>query len=250
MKVTSNLSFLLGISSMAMPGGDARANGFGINRSAATKRSIEHRKAFDAAVVHHNKRRSLETKEECEDFFKEKLGDVGCTCTENGDDATDECYDDIINLCTLCDTLEDEITCQVPDLEASATASSVDVVAECYTYTSGKFDNTICSLDNTAVDTCSITIDGTECKSCAVVACSDEEDDTLYDFDCSNIIGGETWNLCTDDIPETSRFIAYGDNDRFSDFDCIPGSRSGSGAFALSFHAFSVVGLIVVATFW
>jgi hypothetical protein len=67
-------------------------------------------------------------------------------------------------------------------------------------------------------NTCAITIDGEECSSCTVIACGD---DTDYEFDCSNIIG-ETWNLClcTSDFPETSRFLAGGNNERFTQLDC------------------------------
>jgi hypothetical protein len=268
MKVTSNLSFLLCISSVAMPVIDARANGFGLNkRSAVTKRSIEHRKAFDAAVVH-QEHRSLQTaKEQCEAIYKEILGDVGCMCTADGEEPTEQCLDEIITFCTICDTLEGERTCYVADFEATAAVSSGDVEAECY-YTSGKFDNTICMIDSLVDDSCTVTIDGTACSSCTVVACSNEEDDMNVDVDCSNVIDGETWNLCTDDIPETSRFLAFGNNDRFvTDLECSPAQSPTtavpvsspttsptksptSGAFALSFHALSVVGLVVVTTFW
>jgi hypothetical protein len=65
-----------------------------------------------------------------------------------------------------------------------------------------------------------------------------------FDVDCSNAIEGEKRNYCTDDIPEFSRFLAFSNSDRFDDFEC-----GGSGGFALSFHALSVVSLIVVATF-
>jgi hypothetical protein len=90
----------------------------------------------------------------------------------------------------------------------------------------------------------------------------DCDGDTDYDIDCSNIIAGETWNLCTDTIPETSRFLAAGNNDRFEDPDCseagggkgalaLPtGGGNDSGGKALSFHVLSVVSLIAVAAFW
>jgi hypothetical protein len=190
-------------------------------------------------------------KEQCETQYEEDLGVEGCTCTEDGE-PTDECYDEIINLCTFCDTLEGERTCLVEDSDASEAAESTDEVeAECVTYTSGLFAITICAIDNTADDTCTITIDGTECSSCELISCSDS-DGYPYDLDCSNVIAGETWNVCTDDIPETSPFLAFGNNDRFlfDDVECDTIASPPSGAFALSFHALSMVGLIVVATFW
>jgi hypothetical protein len=254
---------------VVVPVVDAQANGFDLNkRSAVMERSIEHWKAFGVAV--HQERRSLQTaKDECQVFFGDLVGDVGCTCKDDGSDATEECYE-ILAFCAICDTLEGERACFAVDYELSDTASSDDVDAECSTYTSGKFDNTICTIENLVDDTCTITIDGTECNSCVVVACtSDEEDDTTYDLDCSNVIDGETWNLCTDDIPETSLFLVYGENnDRFEDeLDCSaistgsptsvpvpspasPSKSPTSGAFAMSFHALSVVGLIVATTVW
>jgi hypothetical protein len=61
--------------------------------------------------------------------------------------------------------------------------------------------------------------------------------------------------LCTDDIPETSRFLATANNKRFIQEECSTttlrpaSSPTVSGAFALPFHCLSVLGLIVVATF-
>jgi hypothetical protein len=77
-------------------------------------------------------------------------------------------------------------------------------------------------------------------------------------------------NLCTDDIPDTSLFIAAGNNDRFGKFTCAngggfdsgnPGDESlggtdsedggdTSGGVAASSHVLSFVGIIVVTTFW
>jgi hypothetical protein len=135
----------------------------------------------------------------------------GCMCNADGEEPTDECYE-FLSYCTACDTLEGERTCLGIDLEAEIATGDVD--AECETYTSGLFDNTICIIEDDD-GTCTITIDGTECTSCALASCGDDDDN--YDLDCSNVIAGEKWNLCTDDIPETSRFLAFGNNDRFED---------------------------------
>jgi hypothetical protein len=245
MKVTSNLSFLVCISSVVMPAIDARASGFSYKRSTATKRSIK-----DQEVS-----RTLQTDDElalqlCETFLEILLGpNSGCTCAEDGE-LTSDC-EDFLSQCDICDTIQGERTCLAFAEEESTAASTSDIVADCFAYESGPFANTICTLDNFVESTCTITIDGKECNSCAIVACSATDGtgvfEDSYDFDCSNVIEGETWNLCTADIPETSRFLAIGNNDLFTDLDC---SSRESGGFALSFHGLSVlVSLIVVASF-
>jgi hypothetical protein len=103
--------------------------------------------------------------------------------------------------------------------------SSADVEAKCYTYESGPFVGTTnCAIDNFTDGTCTITIGGAEFNSCTFISC-DATDSTgvygeNYDIDCSNITEGETWNLCTDDLPETSQFLANGNNDRFNYVFC------------------------------
>jgi hypothetical protein len=71
--------------------------------------------------------------------------------------------------------------------------------------------------------------------------------DESYDIDCSNVIEGETWNLCIDDLPDTSPFLASGNNDLFTALYCGSGESGGS---PLSFHGLSVlVSVVAVATF-
>ena len=77
--------------------------------------------------------------------------------SEGGDD-DDNC---------VCDTIQGERTCIEIDEEESNAASSGDDFAFCYTYISGVFDNTICEIFGLLADTCTVTIDGTECNSCA-----------------------------------------------------------------------------------
>jgi hypothetical protein len=299
MKVTSNLSFLLCITSVVMPVVDARANSFGLNkRSAALKSRTT--KAYDFAA--HQQRRGLqgdddgfdfETKEVCEAALV-LLGTNPCTCDDQGvvlisvpecanfidslpdDDSflgdddevcesllavflgtpnsgcncddeaepTAECLE-FISSCNQCDTLQGVETCRSNDLEVSANG-----IKDCTTYESGAFDNTICFLDNFD-DTCTITIDGTECNSCEPIECDGAENLAFgFDLDCSNVVDGETWNLCTADLPETSRFLAFGNNDRpITLSGCDVPAVDASGGFAPSLHALSVVGLVVVATF-
>jgi hypothetical protein len=202
----------------------------------------------------------------CEDFL-EALGPNPCTCDDQGevDTSTAECSEFVAS-CNICDTLQGEETCFTFEEEVSNDGSSDEVETFCYTYISGVFDNTICEIENFTADTCTITIDGTECNSCATLPFCDGDG---YDIDCSNVIEGEKYNTCTDDIPETSRFLATANNDRFvDDIECgvtVPSTTSSpitvtqsptsspttvSGAFALSFHAVSAVGLMVFATFW
>jgi hypothetical protein len=185
----------------------------------------------------------------CEAFLALFVGpDSGCTCTE--EEPSTECID-YLATCNFCDTLQGEDAC----ISISLTEDTSSVLSGCITFESGPFDNVICETENFIDNTCTITIDGTECSSCTVIDC---DGDTDYDIDCSNIIAGETWNLCTDTIPETSRFLAAGNNDRFEDPDCSEaggkgnswGPGPGSGGKALSFHALSVVSLIAVAAFW
>jgi hypothetical protein len=160
-----------------------------------------------------------------------------------------------------------------------AVDAGADSFVQCFTYESGPFaDSTICEIENYNDNTCTISIDGVECDSCAVITCNSVggfDRYTDFDLDCSNIIQGETWNLCTDDIPETSLFIVAGINDLFTELTCGDDDSSGdnfqdiidanpggdgsegsdprggdSGGVAQSFHALSMVGLVVaVAAF-
>jgi hypothetical protein len=257
MKVTANLSFLLCIGSVVMPAIDARANGFGLKRSAATKRSIEqrqevfdfaahqesrrdlkspatkrfikHRKAFDvdvAVAVHpHMQRQSLRTDGDmenvvldlCEAYLSILVGpDSGCTCD---DEFTSECDTYLNENCKLCGTLQGEEACILFDPAETAAVNATDGYVGCLSYESGPFvGTTICEIENVTSNTCVITLDGEECSSCTVIACGD---DTDYEFDCSNIVKDEKWNLCTSDIPETSRwFLAGANNDHLTQLDC------------------------------
>jgi hypothetical protein len=275
MRITPNLSFFLCISSVAIPVTDARANGFDRKRSAATKRSIEHQrqKVFDFAaqqesrrelkapvtessVSVHQQRRRLQADWEqgdgalklCEAFIEALIGpNSGCKCDEEGD-PTSECQE-YLSECNVCDTIQGQRTCLVFAAEETSAAISEENDADCYSYNLGPFDNTICTIDNVVENTCTVTIDGEECNSCAIVACGATDGEGVlsgsYDFDCSNVMKGETWNLCTDNIPETSPFLASGNNNRYLDLEC------GSGGFATSLHTISVlISLIAVAAFW
>jgi hypothetical protein len=275
MKVTPSLFFLLCISSVAIPATGARASGFDRKRSAATKHSIERQrqKVFDFAArqeLHHDlkspvtetpsnvhqQRRGLQADWEqgdgalklCEAFIEALIGpNSGCMCDEDGD-PTSDCRE-YLSECNVCDTIQSQRSCLVFAAQETKAAISEDVEADCYSYNRGPFDNTICMIDNIVESTCTVTIDGAECKSCEIVVCKSTDGTGIlsesYDFDCSNVMEGETWNLCTANIPETSPFLASGNNNRYVDLEC------GSGGLALSSHVFSVlVSLVVVATFW
>lgn len=277
MRITANLSLLLCISSVSIPVTDARASGFDRKRSAATKRSLERQrqKVFDFAAqqeshrqlkasvtessfnVHQQQRRLQADWEEgdgalklCEAFIEALIGpNSGCKCDEEGD-PTLECQE-YLSECNVCDTIQDQRSCLVFAAEETSAAISEDIEADCYSYTLGPFDNTICMIDNVVESTCTITIDGEKCNSCEIVVCRARDGAGIlsesYDFDCSNVIEGETWNLCTADVPETSPFLASGNNNRYVELEC----GVMSGGLALSLHTLSVlVSLIAVATFW
>jgi hypothetical protein len=276
MKVTSKFSFLLCISTIAMPVVEASHNGFGLKRSTATKPSIQRQDVFDFAaqrshrglksatamallskrsaaakraaknqkaveVAVHQQHRSLQEDFDvdpaslaiCEILLEALLGpNSGCTCTD--EEPSMECTDFVSSNCVLCDTLQGEEACLVSDGEAALAAypETGSFVVDCLTYRSGPFaDDTICGIENLSDNTCTFTVNETECTSCTVIACDDEEgsEETNYDIDCSNVIAGETWNLCTDDIPETSPFIAFGANDLFQEVTCGDGEGADLG---------------------
>jgi hypothetical protein len=242
-------------------------------RSAAGKQAAKNQKAIEVAV--HQERRSLQGDVDaaslalCEAFLVTLYGpNSGCTCTDEVPSM--ECVD-FLSSCNRCDTIQSEEACLFTDEEAEEAAVAAlpagttgdSVLAGCTTYRSGPFaDDTLCSvLDFSDSLTCSFTINQTECNSCTVVKCRDvneeaELGEVNYDIDCSNIIAGETWNLCIDDIPETSPFIALGiTNDLFQETTCVGGKDSGdggdmSGGVAASSHVLSLVGVIIVTSFW
>jgi hypothetical protein len=102
MKVTSNLSFLLCISSVVMPVVEASIKGFpGLSPklSAATTRALKHEKALtdtSTAVQVHQQRRGLQFPDfsvpiVCNAFLSLLDGlNSGCTCTD-GEQASTEC---------------------------------------------------------------------------------------------------------------------------------------------------------------
>jgi hypothetical protein len=236
MKVTSNLSFLLCISSVVMPVIEASIKGFpgfSPKLSAATTRALKHEKALadtSTAVQVRQQHRGLQPDLSvpivCNAFLSLLYGlNSGCSCTD-GVGASTECSAFIRDNCNFYDIVQDE--------EASISFSTItrttDSFSSCRTYMSGPFDNTICTIDNLIDDTCITTIDGEECSSCSVVDC-EEEGDSDYVIDCSNLITGETWNFCNAAIPETSVFIAYGTNAGFDDPRCSgdPGEVTSGG---------------------
>jgi hypothetical protein len=170
----------------------ALATGLSQKLSAVTKRALKHQKSLAHAAVHEQNRGlqeiDLTDPAVCEVFLTFLVGpDSGCTCTD--EEPSTECID-YLATCKVCDTLQGEDAC----ISISSTEATSSVVSGCITYESGPFDNVICETENSIDNTCTITIDGTECSSCTVIDC---DGDTDYDIDCSNIIPGETWNLCT-----------------------------------------------------
>jgi hypothetical protein len=178
----------------------------------------------------------------CDTFLELELGpDAPCTCVLFGEDDFDIECDCVLQ---ACETIQGQETCIELDEEAANALElevGPDTFVDCFQYGSGPFDNAICLIEDFSDDTCTITLDGNECASCAFISCDNDDGTSIVDdffdddddgndgvfgldvqFDCSNLIGGETWNLCTDNIPETSPFIAVGNNDLFSDPSCKP----------------------------
>jgi hypothetical protein len=262
MKFTSNLYFLLCMfGTIAMPVVEASLNGLELKRSSAAtkKRAAKNQKAFEVAM--HQQRRGRQFGV-APAFCKEVYGpNSPCTCSNEGDESQ-ECLDFTAENCLICDILNPE-SCLIIDEEAIDAAvlpgpeedtwgDAFEI--DCTTYKSGPFaDNTICSIENRDKGTCTFTINETECNSCTVV----DIEFTCYhkfDIDCSNIIAGETWSLCNDDIPDTSLFTSLGLNGFvFSVLTCSTANdvkESGSGGVAASStHVLSLFGLVIVASF-
>ncbi len=263
MKVTSNLSFVLCIGTIAMSVIEASLNGLGPNRSDANKPSLQRQAVFDFAALQSPRglksvsaasllskrsaatKRATKTQKAVEFAIHEQRRSLQ---TEDELVASLELVSEMTVYCLVCDTIQSEEACLSFDDEAAVAAlvtSPEAFLVDCTAYRSGPFaDDTICGIENFVDNNCTFTINARECNSCTVVACDGEETD--FDIDCSNIIAGETWNFCTDDIPETSLFIGLGNNDRFQDKYC-----TGSGGIAASTsHVLGLVGLIIGAFFW
>jgi hypothetical protein len=91
---------------------------------------------------------------------------------------------------------------------------SASSTQSCTTYTSGVYDGTTICLDgNLTESSCTVTVNDTvTCNSCEIATCGDDEDNIAPVVDCSNILGGDAWNFCTDvSISETSPFVAISD---------------------------------------
>jgi hypothetical protein len=205
----------------------ASVTGLSQERTAAIKLAWQHQQRAVTDAVVHQHHRGLQTPNDedlagCELTLEFLYGpNSGCTCNTE-EEASAQCVDFVAQNCIFCETLLDgQEVCVAgfPDISFDSVDFSF---RECFAYDSGPFDNTLFCLSEQSIDnTCTIHIDGTECSSCTVIDCDDGSD---YDIDCSNLISGETWNLCTDDIPETSPFIAAGNNDRFTDLNCDTGN--------------------------
>lgn len=192
----------------------------------------------------------------CESFLDLFFGpNSGCVCvpTADGTDFEAECGD-LFDNCPSCETLQGQETCLKIDVDAAklVTVTEEEEVS-CQTYISGVFDNTICEARNLNDNNCTLTIDGAECSSCEVVTCgvSNAFEENL-NMDCSNVIAGETFNLCTDTIPETSRFIYLGNNVLYTFAECLTNGIFGdaSDGTIRSFHLFAIVGLAVASLFY
>jgi hypothetical protein len=179
--------------------------------------------------------RNLQSDEEVCAFIIDELVDGSyaqfCSCDRVGDSYVLDCvYTD----CPDCELLQgsEEETCAISnDGVVLSLSEDLDLLADlfysCTLYQSGLFDSTaVCLIEEFTGEFCAVTVDDEACNSCEYVDCGGGYTD--YSVDCSNVIPGEVWNFCTDDIPETSPFISYGYNDLFFFEECSAGTPSPS----------------------
>jgi hypothetical protein len=148
-----------------------------------------------------------------------------CGCERSGDIYQVECR---FTDCPDCEILQELETCAVliEGVDLDAETLSEEVFISCVDYESGLFDSTICVFEESGSDNCTVTVNDVSCDSCAFTLCDDGFED--YSVDCSNVPGVGVWNFCTADIPETSPFVSFGDNNLFFFDECFDFSASPS----------------------
>lgn len=218
-------------------------------------RSNIQRQLVDLRAQQLYQRETQATQEDCEGFLDIFFGvDSGCECvlSDNGLDYEPNC-DELLDGCESCETIQGVETCLSFDLEASATADgSTELEVLCYVYSSGAFgETTICQARDSLSENCTLSIDGAECNSCSIVQCGADNPfyDEYFDYDCSNVIEGESWNLCSDNISDTSPFIFAGNNELFTFADCFPGLVSGGSMVSFS-TTLAIIGLVSLAVLY
>jgi hypothetical protein len=173
--------------------------------------------------------RNLQTEEEvCGFLLNEGFTDEDrpfCGCERLGD-----VYQVICRFadCLDCEIIQDVETCAVltEGVDLNTETLTEEVFISCVDYESGLFDSTICVFERSGSDSCTVTVDDVPCNSCVFAACDDGFED--YSVDCSNVAGGDVWNFCNADIPKTSPFVAFGDNNLFFFDECFDFTASPS----------------------
>jgi hypothetical protein len=192
---------------------------------AAARRPFSQHKKVDSepkTVVQHPlaeaNHRNLQTDEEvCEFLLNEGFSEedrLFCSCDRVGDIYQVECR---YTECLDCEILQGVDTCAalIEGVVLDAATLSEELFISCVDYESGLFNSTICVFEReeNGSDNCTVTADNVPCNSCAFATCDDGFEN--YNVDCSNVPGGAVWNFCNADIPETSPFVAFGDNEIF-----------------------------------
>jgi hypothetical protein len=178
--------------------------------------------------------RRLQTDEEICDTILSNAVDASyapfCSCGRVEDTYVLDC---VASDCPDCEILNGgaEETCAVSNdgVILAAFEGGTDIYYSCIIYISGAFDNVVCLIED-GEGSCVITVDDEPCNSCSYTDC--DAGYTDLSMDCSNILPDNDWNTCTDDIPETTPLITYGDNDLFFFEDCSAGTPSPSPGFA------------------
>jgi hypothetical protein len=173
--------------------------------------------------------RNLQTDEQvCEFLLNEGFREedrLFCGCERLGNVYQVECR---FTDCLDCEIIQDVETCAVliEGVDLNAETLTEEVFISCVDYESGFFDSTICVYEKIGADSCTVTVNDVACNSCVFAACDDGFED--YSVDCSNVAGGDVWNFCNADVPETSPFVAFGNNNLFFFDECFDFTASPS----------------------
>jgi hypothetical protein len=187
---------------------------------------------YPRAQVDH---RQLQTDEEICESILSSVVDASyapyCSCERVEDTYVLDC---IASDCPDCEILLDEggasleeQTCALSNdgVILAAYEGGSDIYYSCIIYVSGAFDNVVCLIEDGA-GSCIITVDDEPCNSCSYTDC--DAGYTDLSMDCSNILPDNDWETCTDNIPETTPLVSYGNNDLFFFEGCAVGTPSTS----------------------
>jgi hypothetical protein len=121
--------------------------------------------------------------------------------------------------CQSCDFCNlDDTVCGITSIKASLVFESDNSVSgeskECFNYTKGGAakGDLLCIAEDSSSRTCKVSLNGKECTSCEVNDCSDTTQGRKPLADCSNLSGGQKFDLCTvasNITNKNSSFVAF-----------------------------------------